>query len=220
MDLSRSCSSTARPPPGEFEWANLAAALGPGYRCILPDLRGHGRSEFRPTATTGDVVRADLRYLIEHLDLGRPHIVGFSYGAEIALTLELDNPGTARSLVLISPGTGRPSDYRAPRLEHLHRSWPFALRRLHEATHGPEHWRDLVTAMHEDSVSWPELSDDTLAGIACPVLLMAGERDELDASAAGPAVRASQSAGPVCRDRGRGAFGPPEVPRYGQGSHR
>src|ERR1700709_1552357 len=83
---------------GEFEWAGLAAALGPGYRCILPDLRGHGRSEFRPTATTGDVVRGDLRYLIEHLDLGRPHIVGFSYGAETALTLELENPGTARSL--------------------------------------------------------------------------------------------------------------------------
>ena len=163
---------------GEFEWATLAAALGPGYRCILPDLRGHGRSEFRPTATTGDAIRADLRYLIEHADMGRPHIVGFSYGAEIALTLELDNPGTARSLVLISPGTGRPTDYRVPRLEYLHRSWPFALRRLHEATHGPEHWRDLVTALHEDSVSWPELSDDTLAGIACPVLLMAGDQDE------------------------------------------
>lgn len=163
---------------GEFEWADLATALGPGYRCILPDLRGHGRSEFRPTATTGEAIRADLRYLIDQLDMGRPHIVGFSYGAEIALTLELDNPDTARSLVLISPGTGRPSDYRVPRLEYLHRTWPFALRRLHEATHGPEHWRDLVTALHEDSVSRPELSDDTLAGIACPILLMAGDRDE------------------------------------------
>jgi 3-oxoadipate enol-lactonase len=164
---------------GEFEWAGLASTLGPGYRCILPDLRGHGRSEFRPTATTGTAIRSDLRYLIEYLDMGRPHIVGFSYGAEIALTLELEHPGMAQSLILISPGTGRPGDYRAPRLEHLHRAWPFALRRLHEANHGPEHWRDLVTAMHEDSVSWPELSDEALAGIACPILLMAGERDEL-----------------------------------------
>ena len=163
---------------GEFEWADLAVALGPGYRCILPDLRGHGRSEFRATATTGDAVRADLYHLIDHLDMGRPHIVGFSYGAEIALTLELDAPGTARSLVLISPGTGRPSDYRVPRLETLHRRWPFALRRLHEANHGPEHWRDLVTALHEDSVSRPELSDDVLAGVACPILLVAGEDDE------------------------------------------
>jgi pimeloyl-ACP methyl ester carboxylesterase len=163
---------------GEFEWADLAANLGPGYRCILPDLRGHGRSEFASSANTGEAVCADLRHLIDHLELGRPHIVGFSYGSEIALMLELGAPGTARSLVLISPGTGRPSDYRVPRLEYLHRSWPFALRRLHEAAHGPEHWRDLVTALHEDSVARPELSDKTLAGVACPILLMAGDGDE------------------------------------------
>jgi pimeloyl-ACP methyl ester carboxylesterase len=205
---------------GEFEWAGLAATLGRGYRCILPDLRGHGRSEFRPTATTGDVVRGDLRYLIEYLDLGRPHIVGFSYGAEIALTLELDNPGTARSLILISPGTGRPSDYRAPRLEHLYRSWPFALRRLHETNHGPEHWRNLVTAMHEDSVSWPELSDEALAGITCPILLMAGEQDELTRQQQGrrfaevnPRARfvgiagAAHSAHQKCPDTVRGVIG-------------
>jgi pimeloyl-ACP methyl ester carboxylesterase len=163
---------------GEFEWADLAAALGSGYRCILPDLRGHGRSEFASSAYTGEAVCADLRHLIDHLELGRPHIVGFSYGSEIALMLELWAPGTARSLVLISPGTGRPSDYRVPRLEYLHRTWPFALRHLHEAAHGPEHWRDLVTALHEDSVSRSQLSDDVLAGVACPILLMSGDRDE------------------------------------------
>jgi pimeloyl-ACP methyl ester carboxylesterase len=162
---------------GEFEWGVLAAALGPGYRCILPDIRGHGRSELG-SAYTGEAVCADLRHLIDHLVLGRPHIVGFSYGAEIALMLELVAPGTAQSLVLISPGTGRPSDYRVPRLETLHRRWPFALRRLHDATHGPEHWRDLVTALHEDSIGRPELSDDALAAVACPVLLMAGDGDE------------------------------------------
>jgi|SRR5271154_353927 len=163
---------------GEFEWRALAAGLGPEYRCILPDIRGHGRSEFATVAHTGEAICADLHHLIAHLELGRPHLVGFSYGAEIALMLELSAPGTARSLVLISPGTGRPGDYRVPRLEHLYRTWPFALRRLHEATHGPEHWRDLVTALHEDSVGRPELSDDTLAAVACPVLLMAGDSDE------------------------------------------
>ena len=141
---------------GEFEWAALAAGLAPGYRCILPDLRGHGRSEFRPTATTGDAICADLRYLIEHLEHGPPAHRGFLLRRGDRADAGADNPGTARSLVLISPGTGRPSDYRVPRLEHLYRTWPFALRRLHEANHGPEHWRDLVTALHEDSVSWPE----------------------------------------------------------------
>ncbi|MGC2796461.1 MAG: alpha/beta hydrolase, partial [Mycobacterium sp.] len=94
------------------------------------------------------------------------------------LMVELSAPGTAKSLVLVSPGTGRPSDYKAPRLEHLYRTWPFALRRLHENHHGPEHWRQLVTAMHVDSVGRPEFSTETLGGVGCPVLLVAGTDDE------------------------------------------
>src|SRR5271163_2335491 len=163
---------------GEFEWGALAAGLSPGYRCILPDLRGHGRSGFRGSDNTGEAICADLLHLIGHLKLGRPHIVGFSYGSEISLMLELSAPGTARSLVLVSPGTGRPSDYRVPRLEHLYRTWPFALRRLHESHHGPEHWRQLVTALHGDSVGRPELSAEALGGVGCPVLLVAGAHDE------------------------------------------
>jgi pimeloyl-ACP methyl ester carboxylesterase len=163
---------------GEFESGALAAGLGAGYRCILPDIRGHGRSDVARAVHTGEAVCADQYALIDHLEAGAPHVVGFSYGAEIALMLELSAPGTARSLVLISPGTGRPSDYRAPRLDHLYRTWPFALRRLHEAKHGPDHWRRLVTALHEDSVGRPEVPDDVLAGVACPVLLMAGDSDE------------------------------------------
>jgi len=30
---------------GEFEWGRLAARLASDYQCVLPDLRGHGRSE-------------------------------------------------------------------------------------------------------------------------------------------------------------------------------
>src|ERR1700738_2711204 len=38
---------------GEFEWGGLAAGLSPGYRCVLPDLRGHGRSGFGGSDNTG-----------------------------------------------------------------------------------------------------------------------------------------------------------------------
>jgi pimeloyl-ACP methyl ester carboxylesterase len=163
---------------GEFEWGRLAARLASDYQCVLPDLRGHGRSELGDSSDMGQAICADLRHLIEHLGLDQPHIVGFSYGSEIALMVELSAPGTAKSLVLVSPGTGRPSDYKAPRLEHLYRTWPFALRRLHETHHGPEHWRQLVTALHEDSVGRSELSAETLGGVGCPVLLVAGALDE------------------------------------------
>ena len=170
---------------GDFEWSRLASRLSARYRCVLPDMRGHGRSGLGRSEITAEDICADLRHLIDHLALDPPHIIGFSYGAEIALMLELLAPGTARSLVLISPGTGRPSTYLVPSLSHLHRTWPFALRRLHEAHHGPDHWRDLVTALQQDSIRRSEFSTETLAGVGCPVLLLAGDRDEATRRAQG-----------------------------------
>jgi len=163
---------------GEFEWGGLASRLSPRFRCVLPDLRGHGRSAYRRSGYTGNAVCGDLRRLIEHLELDRPHIVGFSYGSEISLMLELDEPGIARSLVLVSLGTGRADGHRLPSVEYMHRIWPPALRRLHDAHHGPEHWRSLVTTLVEDAATRPELSTESLAGVDCPVLLLSGERDD------------------------------------------
>jgi pimeloyl-ACP methyl ester carboxylesterase len=163
---------------GAFDWGRIAGELSARYRCVVPDLRGHGHSDFRPQAAAGEAIAADLVALIGHLGLGQPHIVGFSYGSEIALMLELSAPGTARSLALVSPGTGRPPDYRMPSLEYLHRVWPHSLRQLHAARHGPEHWRILVALLQEDSARRAELAPGILARVGCPVLLLAGERDE------------------------------------------
>ena len=163
---------------GEFEWGKLAAALSPQYHCIAPDLRGHGLSDFRAGGFGRAAITADLLALIRHAEAGRPHVVGFSYGAEVVLRMELEAPGTARSLILISPGTGRPADYRVPSISFLHRTWPRTLQRLHEARHGPDHWRQLVTLLQQDSARDPELPPEALAGVGCPVLLLAGDHDE------------------------------------------
>jgi pimeloyl-ACP methyl ester carboxylesterase len=163
---------------GMFDWGRLAGDLSSGYRCIVPDLRGHGRSGFRLPGYGGDAIAGDLRELLKLLGVGQPHIIGFSYGAEVALRLEIEKPGTARSLILVSPGTGRPRSYRMPSLEYMHRVWPRSLRELHEARHGPDHWSTLVTLLQQDSARQAELPPEDLIRISCPVLLLAGDHDE------------------------------------------
>jgi 3-oxoadipate enol-lactonase len=163
---------------GKFDWGRLAGDLSAGYRCILPDLRGHGRSGFRLPGYGGEAIAGDLRELIQLLGAGQPHVIGFSYGAEVALRLEIEKPGTARSLILVSPGTGRPSGYQMPSLEYMHRVWPRPLRELHEARHGADHWSTLVTVLQRDSARHAELPPGDLAGVGCPVLLLAGDHDE------------------------------------------
>jgi len=163
---------------GEFDWSGLAAALSSRYRCVLPDLRGHGQSEFRESGYERAAIIDDLLALLRHLKVDRPHVIGFSYGAETALRLEVEEPGTARSLVLVSPGTGTPTGRRPPSVEYLHRVWPRTLRRLHEPGHGPDHWRTLVALLQQHAASDGELSPEALAGVGCPVLMLAGDHDD------------------------------------------
>jgi 3-oxoadipate enol-lactonase len=163
---------------GKFDWGGLAAALSPRYRCILPDLRGHGQSGFREPGYERAAIIDDLLALLHHLNVDRPHVIGFSYGAETVLRLEVQAPGTARSLVLVSPGTGIPSGQRLPGVEYLHRVWPQPLRRLHGPGHGPDHWRTLVALLQQQAASDGEVPPVALAGVGCPVLMLAGDRDD------------------------------------------
>lgn len=66
-----------------------------GYRCVLPERRGHGRSDRPATGYDLDTMADDLHTLLQHLDLDRITLVGSSAGAgEVARYLA--RHGTAR----------------------------------------------------------------------------------------------------------------------------
>lgn len=161
---------------GAADWRRLLPALTPHFRCVVPDLRGHGRSEFREGAFSVEAMRADISALIAEEQMAAPHLVGFSMGAELLLSLELEQPGTARSLVLIGPSTGCPPDrggYGPITEDPPH--WPALLRGLHDEHHGPGHWR---TLFHLIAGTWserPEVGPERLAELRCPILVLQGE---------------------------------------------
>ena len=83
------------------DFAALRPRLDSGYRVLLPDLPGHGRSpalSARPTlAAVADALESDL----DVLGVGQVHVLGNSLGGRLAL--ELAVRGRARSVVAISP---------------------------------------------------------------------------------------------------------------------
>jgi pimeloyl-ACP methyl ester carboxylesterase len=100
-------------------WTELFARMGPGYRLIAADLRGHGRSP----AVTGpsglaDFVADHVR-LLDELGLAAVHVVGFSLGALIAEAIALAHPGRTASLVLLNGVGARTAAERARALERL-----------------------------------------------------------------------------------------------------
>lgn len=81
-------------------WAAVAQGLvARGYRCVAPDLRGHGASahtgDYRLAAFVGDAVA-----LVEHLGAGPVHLIGHSLGGRIAWEVAAARPDLIRSLVI------------------------------------------------------------------------------------------------------------------------
>lgn len=76
-----------------------------GFRCIMPDLRGHGESAAPadPAAYPADVLVRDNRGLIAALGLGDYDLVGFSLGARTSAKLVVDG-AHPRKLILSGMG--------------------------------------------------------------------------------------------------------------------
>lgn len=173
------------------------------------DVRGFGRSPYRPGRHSD---RADLKALLDELAVERPHLVGDSMGANIALDFALAYPGVAASLV-ITPGgiLGSPDpawmeagwqamesainagDYRAardvvmsfPPMRSLERN-PTARDRV-VAMMDQHPWREWADKWAEyDWLEPPALG--RLEELRLPVLVVSGDLDDESCLADGEAV--------------------------------
>lgn len=90
--------------PGEdhTEFADYLDPLGErGYRLLLVDQRGHGRSEPSPEHTwTLAKMAEDVASLGRTMELGRYAVLGHSYGAMVTLQNAVDFPGTAAQTIV------------------------------------------------------------------------------------------------------------------------
>jgi pimeloyl-ACP methyl ester carboxylesterase len=81
------------------------AALPDRYRGLAPDLRGFGGSETKPLDATRGLrdFSDDLQALVDALELGRVHLVGWSAGGTAAMQYAIDRPEGVASLTIIDP---------------------------------------------------------------------------------------------------------------------
>jgi len=80
-------------------WQRIVPYFQDGYRLILVDLRGHGKSDKPETGYHMDEMAGDVVGIMEHLKLERAHIVGSSLGAEVGLSIAANYPEKVISLV-------------------------------------------------------------------------------------------------------------------------
>jgi len=174
---------------GQNDWKYQIAVFSERFQLIVPDLRGHGRTD-HPETITGpsyfELAASDLVALVSSLNLGPVHVCGFSLGAGLAAWFVHAAPSLVKSLILVSAAArvnrdiGRGlfdlweklgdlrnvSPSRAKKLALLHgeQQWPVLLRKYSAAV--------LARFNEDEDIIYRRASE-----ILCPTLIIQGGKD-------------------------------------------
>lgn len=166
----------------------LDALVATGRRVISIDARGHGQSDkpHDPAAYDSPAMAADVSALFDHLDLSRVDLVGYSMGGFVSLETATRDP-RLRSLVLGGIGAGA-----LPGQDRIGPPIPVdlvagALEAEEPPTDNPAGagFRMLADATGADRLALAAVVRanahhvDSLAGVTCPTLVLAGDNDPL-----------------------------------------
>lgn len=160
-----------------------------GYRVVALDNRGHGQSEklYEPAAYSSDVMAEDVRRLMDHLDIPRVAVMGYSMGARISAHLALAHPRRLNALLLgglgihLVEGVGLPlgiaDAMEAPSLDTLTDPMQRMFRAFAEQTGS-----DLKALAACIRGSRQTLSAEQVGQIAVPTLVSVGTTDAVSGS--------------------------------------
>lgn len=155
--------------------------FAPRFRLIVPDACAQGRTTDRPGPLSYHAMAEDVRALLDHLQVKRADLLGWSDGGVVALDLAMHHPERVRRVVAFG------ANYRADGLNAEDVAWNQTaqakdfgpdMRRFYDSV-APDssHYEvamNKVIALWRDEPNWNEAD---LARIAAPVLVVAGEHD-------------------------------------------
>ena len=110
------------PDTGRLWRHQVPALAAAGFRVIVPDLRGYGRSG-KPEAVDAyslPLLAGDVLAILADLEIARAHLVGHDWGAALGWVLASLAPGNVDHLVALS--VGNPVTFRRT-LEQREKSW-------------------------------------------------------------------------------------------------
>jgi pimeloyl-ACP methyl ester carboxylesterase len=177
----------------QINWVNpgwVSTLMRAGRRVIALDNRGHGQSSklYDPAAYHSAIMAEDVRALLDHLEIERADVMGYSMGARITAYLTVDHPERVRSMILgglgirLVEGVGLPEAIadalEAPSLADVSDPTGRVFRAFAEQTKSD--LKALAACMRG---SRQTLSREQVAGIGIPVLVAVGTKDDVAGSA-------------------------------------
>ncbi|HET9221459.1 MAG TPA: alpha/beta hydrolase [Roseiflexaceae bacterium] len=180
---------------GDMMWADRVPDLAQRYRVLVPDSRGHGRTNNPSGKLSYSRMADDVTGFMEALGVPQALVLGYSDGAQIGLELGLRHPARIKALVLggaVTRPTRRylaalqvmgftePGQVDFDQFERIYPEFFAMIKTAHQHVYGPEYWRSFLPQISELWLGVPSYADEQLAGIGVPSLIITGDRDEGD----------------------------------------
>jgi len=171
------------------------------YRVVAIDSRGHGRSSHGAEPLSYTLMVEDVLAVLDHLDIARCHLLGWSDGGIVGLLLALEKPDRIGRMVVVGanfhPDGIREEEREATRTTPAEKAHP-VLRFLYAVfSPHPERWPSLWSDLQLMWENLPDLEPGDLTAIQVPTLILLGDHDivspehaeEMHAAIAGSELR-------------------------------
>ena len=191
-------------------WETQVRFFARRYSVVNYNARGYPPSEVPedPSDYSQDIAVEDLRGLLDHLEIDRAHVVGFSMGGSAALAFGLKYPQRARSVTIMGTGSGsspggdnteflRDMEYVIQRFENegmdkVSEFYTSGPNRVQFKDKDPRGWREFNGQFRDGSASGhantmrgvqskrPSVYDmqEELEAMTVPLLIMVGDEDQ------------------------------------------
>jgi pimeloyl-ACP methyl ester carboxylesterase len=156
----------------------VPALLESGYRAILIDSRGHGRSTRDTRPFTYDQMASDVLAVMDALQIEKAGLIGWSDGACTAMILAATAPSRTAGVFFFAcnmdPSGVKPFESSLV----LDRCFSRHKKDYAQLSATPERFQNLIESLSPMQRTQPNFSADDLKQISVPVLIVQSEQDE------------------------------------------
>lgn len=170
----------------DLTYAALIPALAARHRVIGVEFQAHGATADIDRDLTYANLASDVVGLLDHLGIDRAHVMGHSMGGGTTLELAVRHPGRLLSTVPISasvrldgshPDLADPSTFATSPIMPTAQDFADMGRAYAERSPHPERFDDLPARSMTSMNGWSGWTDEQLAAITAPTLIVLGDRD-------------------------------------------
>ena len=170
----------------DLNFASLIPALAQTHTVIGVEMQGHGRTANIDREITYANLATDIVALLDHLGIERAAVLGHSMGGGVALELAVNHPDRVSAIVPISASVSKdgmhpdlldPSTFETSSIMPTAQDFADFKDAYERLSPHPEQFDAFLmslSGMDSDFAGW---TDEQLAGISCPVLIVQGDND-------------------------------------------